>query len=130
MSRQRQITLSPVNGSVYVERDYASDSEISTVLDRAWSAGKSWAALPIEERARICHAAVDAFVARRDRHAEELAWQIGRPVSVGGGEVGGFEERARYMIDIAADTQKPSTAERKKGSFAASPVNRWAWCLP
>jgi acyl-CoA reductase-like NAD-dependent aldehyde dehydrogenase len=115
MSKQRQITISPVDGSVYAERDYATDNRIASALEEAHSARKSWAALTIDERARICHAAVDAFVAMKSRHAEELAWQIGRPVSAGGGEVGGFEERARYMIDIAAQTLKPIDVGEKEG---------------
>ena len=34
----------------------------------------------------------------------ELAWQMGRPVRYGAGELRGFEERARYMISIAEDS--------------------------
>jgi len=115
MSQQKQITISPVDGSVYIERDYASDRDIADVLDSSRTAQKEWACLPVEKRARICHAAVDAFVARKPSHAEELAWQIGRPVRSGGGEVGGFEERARYMIDIAADTLAPIDVGPKEG---------------
>lgn len=115
MSTQRQTTISPIDGSIYVERDYATDSGIAAALDKAREARRSWAALPIDRRARLCHAAVDAFVAMKPRHAEELAWQMGRPVAAGGGEVGGFEERARYMIDIAAETLKPIDVGDKEG---------------
>src|SRR5699024_9147382 len=52
----------------------------------------------LAERVRILSAAVDNIVAERDDIAQELAWQIGRPVAQGGGEVNGFEERARYML--------------------------------
>ena len=115
MSTQRQTTISPVDGSVYVERPYATDAEIDTALTRAASAQRVWAALPIEKRAGICHAAVDVFVTHKSRHAEELAWQMGRPVRSGGGEVGGFEERARYMIDIAEETLRPIDVGAKEG---------------
>ena len=47
------------------------------------------------ERGKICSQAVDAMLAMRDEIAPELAWQMGRPVRYGGGELGGFEERAR-----------------------------------
>ncbi|MGA8261745.1 MAG: aldehyde dehydrogenase family protein [Arenicellales bacterium] len=115
MNTQIQTTISPVDGSIYVERPYASDAEIDTALARAAGAQRAWAALPIEQRAGICHAAVDAFVAQKARHAEELAWQMGRPVRSGGGEVGGFEERARYMIDIAAEVLRPIDVGPKEG---------------
>jgi acyl-CoA reductase-like NAD-dependent aldehyde dehydrogenase len=45
--------------------------------------------------------AVDAFVARSAEIAGEISWQMGRPASQSPREVGGFEERARYMIGIA-----------------------------
>jgi len=45
----------------------------------------------------------DAFEARRDAIAEELAWQMGRPIRFAPSEVRGTLERARYMISIASD---------------------------
>jgi acyl-CoA reductase-like NAD-dependent aldehyde dehydrogenase len=45
--------------------------------------------------------AVDAFVARKVESAAEITWQMGRPIRYTPGEVGGFEERARYMIEVA-----------------------------
>ena len=50
-----------------------------------------------------CLAAVDAMLAMGDEIPAELAWQMGRPVRYGAGELRGFAERARYMIDIAED---------------------------
>jgi acyl-CoA reductase-like NAD-dependent aldehyde dehydrogenase len=44
---------------------------------------------------------VGAFVAKKADIAEEISWQMGRPVGQSPGEVGGFEERARYMIEAA-----------------------------
>ena len=53
--------------------------------------------MPVAERGRIIGKAVDYFVAHKDKIAEELTHQIGRPISQSPGEVRGFEERARYM---------------------------------
>jgi acyl-CoA reductase-like NAD-dependent aldehyde dehydrogenase len=96
-------TITPVDGSVYLERRYASDREIDDALSAATAAQAAWASTPIPERAALCTKAVDAFVAKADQHAEELAWQMGRPIRFGRSEVGGFEERARHMIAIAED---------------------------
>ncbi len=57
--------------------------------------------MPVAERAAYCSAAVDAMIAMKDEIVPELAWQMGRPVRYGAGELRGFEERARYMIGIA-----------------------------
>ncbi len=108
-------TITPVDGSVYLERRYATDGEIDAALSGAAAAQKDWAATPISERAALCAKAVDAFVAKADRHAEELAWQMGRPVRFGGGEVRGFEERARYMISIAEEVLADVQAGEKEG---------------
>ncbi|OSQ35658.1 aldehyde dehydrogenase family protein [Thalassospira mesophila] len=96
-------TISPVDGSVYVERPLADAAAINTVLDRAQKAQKAWRNTPIGERQAVLRRAVTAFVAKKDEIAAEISWQMGRPISQAGGEVAGFEERATYMIDIAPD---------------------------
>src|SRR5699024_11046819 len=67
-------------------------------VDRAAQAQRDWRRTPLTERRRILAAAVDGIVAERDAIAEEIAWQMGRPIGQGGGEVSGFEERARHML--------------------------------
>jgi acyl-CoA reductase-like NAD-dependent aldehyde dehydrogenase len=96
-----QRTISPVDGSVYVERPHARDGEIEAALERAKAAQRDWKHTSIAERAAICTRFVDHFIARTDELIPELAWQMGRPISGGGGEIRGFEERARHMIAIA-----------------------------
>ncbi len=93
--------ISPVDGEVYVERALASDAEIAAALDRAARAQQAWRTAPVAERAAILSRAIDAFVARRAEIAPELTWQMGRPVRYAPNEVAGFEERARYMIEVA-----------------------------
>jgi acyl-CoA reductase-like NAD-dependent aldehyde dehydrogenase len=94
-------TISPVDGSVYVERPAANDAAVEAALDRAVAAQRSWRAVPIPERQAILRRAVDYFNANKAAITEELAWQMGRPVAQGGGEIGGLTERALHMIDIA-----------------------------
>jgi acyl-CoA reductase-like NAD-dependent aldehyde dehydrogenase len=96
-----QKTITPIDGSLYVERPYNSAGEIAAALKGALSAAKAWRKVPVAERARLLSKAVDAFVARKAEIAEEITRQIGRPLGQSPGEVRGFEERARYMIRIA-----------------------------
>jgi acyl-CoA reductase-like NAD-dependent aldehyde dehydrogenase len=105
-------TVSPVDGSVYVERPFAAAAEIDRALAAAVAAQKAWRETTIAERAALCRDAVDAFVARADAIAREISWQMGRPVCYAPNEVtGGFQERARHMIAAAgealADIQVP-----------------------
>lgn len=96
-------TVSPVDGSVYVERPYAAPEDIAQALTRAVRAGEVWRDVPVAERAEVCARAVDAVVAARDDIAGEITWQMGRPIRYSPAEVGGFEKRARHMIAIAPE---------------------------
>lgn len=110
-----QTTISPVDGSVYVRRELAEGARVEAALDRAVAAQRDWRALSLAERGRYCAAMVDAMVARRDLLAEELTWQMGRPIAVAGGEIGGFEERARTMIALAESALAPIRLPDKPG---------------
>jgi acyl-CoA reductase-like NAD-dependent aldehyde dehydrogenase len=96
-----QRTLSPVDGSVYVERPLANHAAIDGALERARLAQREWRRVPVETRAAILSRFCDEFEKRRDAVTQELAWQIGRPVRYGPNEVRGTLERARHMIAIA-----------------------------
>ena len=107
--------LSPVDGSLYVERPYASEVEISSALAAARRAQRAWRDVTIAQRAKYCLAAVEAMLAMREEIPAELAWQMGRPIRYGAGELRGFEERARYMISIAEEALAPIDPGPKEG---------------
>ena len=106
--------ISPVDGSVYAERPYASDAALDAALSRARSAQAEWALRPVSERVRLVVAFVEALLAMNDEIVPELAWQMGRPIRYGG-EKGGLEERARYMASIAESSLAPFVPEEKEG---------------
>ena len=108
-------TISPVDGRVYVERALSDERRIAAVLAAAKGAQFAWRRRPVDERAAFCSAAVDAFVAKGDAIAEEITWQMGRPIAQTPGEVRGFEERARHMIAIAPETLADVDAGAKAG---------------
>jgi acyl-CoA reductase-like NAD-dependent aldehyde dehydrogenase len=93
--------ISPVDGSIFAERPLATQAEIDAALAAARHAQQRWRDTSLTERARFCSSAVDALLAMADEIVPELAWQMGRPVQFGRGELRGFEERARHMIAIA-----------------------------
>ena len=95
-------TISPVNGSLYAERELASDTEIDSKLVQARKAQREWRLVPVAERASICRRMVAYLVGRAGQLGTELTWQMGRPVRYSPMEIQrGFQERALYMIDIA-----------------------------
>jgi acyl-CoA reductase-like NAD-dependent aldehyde dehydrogenase len=98
---------SPVDNSVYVEYPYASDAEINASLSRSIAAQAQWKTSSISERKAICLSAVDNMLEKQQTLAEEISWQMGRPVRYTPGEINGFAERARGMIEIAEQKLKP-----------------------
>lgn len=98
-----QKTITPIDNSVYVERPYNSPAEIAAVLKDAAKAQVEWRRTSIAERARILNKAVDEFLKGKDKHAEEITRQMGRPISQSPFEMRGFEERARFMINLAPE---------------------------
>ncbi|OMH39201.1 aldehyde dehydrogenase family protein [Motiliproteus sp. MSK22-1] len=110
-----QKTVSPIDNSVYVERPYATKESIRQTLERASQAQQTWSQTPLSERAALCSRAIDAFVANSDAIAEELCWQMGRPIRYAAGEVAGVEERARFMIEAAEEALKPVQVAEKPG---------------
>nr|WP_313402470.1 aldehyde dehydrogenase family protein [Pseudomonas sp.] len=93
--------ISPIDGSVYVERRLASNPEIQAALARAELAQQAWKRTPLRERIAIGRRAIDVFAARESQLAEELCWMMGRPIRYAAGEIRGFVERATHMADIA-----------------------------
>ncbi len=111
----KQITRSPIDDSVYVERELASQQQITQAVESAKESQLNWAKIPIAERAIICHKMVDAFIANEDEIAEQLCWMMGRPIRYAKGEVAGMAERARYMIEIAETALATLNQQPKAG---------------
>jgi acyl-CoA reductase-like NAD-dependent aldehyde dehydrogenase len=116
MTGTRQRVISPVDGSIYAEFDLPSGAEIEATVARAVRAQDSWKRVPLVDRSTICRRMTDLMVERADAIGAELTWQIGRPVTQSPFEIRrGFQERARYMIDVAADTLADTAIEPKDG---------------
>lgn len=98
-----QRTISPVDGSVYVERTFDLPAQVEAALENARRAQRLWRSVPVSGRAAILGRFCDAFESRRDEIAQELTWQMGRPIRYAPSEVRGTLERARHMIGIAPE---------------------------
>ena len=94
--------ISPIDGSVFAERDVLATEAAFDAAARARVAQAAWAARPLAERIRLVMAGVAAVGAMNDEIVPELAHMMGRPVRFGG-EFGGFNERASHMAEIAEE---------------------------
>ncbi len=102
MTEQMQKTISPIDGSVYAERQLATSQQIETTLAKAVAAQTKWRQMPVSERAAICLRMKDWLVEHSDEIGKELTWQIGRPIAYSPFELRrGFNERVNFMCEIA-----------------------------
>jgi acyl-CoA reductase-like NAD-dependent aldehyde dehydrogenase len=108
-------TISPIDGTTYVTRDYATPEQIAEALQRAKAARQIWKQTPVAERIAVCSRMVDAFTSKKDRIAEEISWMMGRPIRYAAGEVAGFAERAHHMINIAEEALAPTILPETSG---------------
>lgn len=107
--------ISPVDQSVYVERPLADAAQIEQALARACAALASWKRTPLAQRQEILLRAVEHMTAQTAEIAEEITRQMGRPIAQSPGELRGFAERARYMIEIAPAALAAVTPPPKSG---------------
>ncbi len=102
MNRPVQQTISPVDGSIYVERELATPQQIESTLAKAVSAQQLWKRAPVAERVAVCKRMLNWLLERADQIGEELTWQIGRPIAYSPNEIRrGFQERVNYMASVA-----------------------------
>jgi acyl-CoA reductase-like NAD-dependent aldehyde dehydrogenase len=97
-------TVSPVDGSIIVERARATDPQIEAALARSVEAQKKWRGVPVAQRVAIVRKMVEWCVARADTIGEELTRQMGRPIAYTPNEIRrGFQERALHMASLAEE---------------------------
>lgn len=116
--------ISPVDGSLYAERRYATPDELEATLARAEKAQKAWLDTPLDRRLEILSEAVDRFVAEKDAIGEEVTRQMGRPIAASPKEADIFAERARYMLRVASDelADIPVNADRPRQFIRRAPL--------
>ncbi|HEX5080751.1 MAG TPA: aldehyde dehydrogenase family protein [Blastocatellia bacterium] len=102
MTSNLQQTISPIDGSIYVERDLASGGQIEATLAKSVIAQQSWKRVPVAERAAVCKRMLDWLLERAGEIGEELTRQIGRPIAYSPNEIRrGFQERVNFMAGAA-----------------------------
>ncbi|WP_105101722.1 aldehyde dehydrogenase family protein [Microbulbifer pacificus] len=104
---QKLQCISPIDNSIYVERPLATDYEIQNALSSAQSAQLGWKQVSIVERVALVRAAVKNLQQKKAELAEEICWQMGRPIAYAGGEIDGLAERALYMAELAESADGP-----------------------
>ena len=109
-------TISPIDNSVYVERNFATNKDIENSLFNSKKAFESWRNTSLDDRKKIISLFVNNFLNNNKEIEEELCRQIGRPISQCSGEMKGFQERAEYMINKSDEALK-NVISKKNSEF-------------
>ncbi|OAX41773.1 ALDH-like protein [Rhizopogon vinicolor AM-OR11-026] len=111
-----QTTISPHTGHPYHLETYPASSDLNRIIESATQSQKEWMRTTLDDRITKGRKFIEKFTALGNREApatydhgplgyhnlaEELCYQMGRPVDQCWGEFRGFLQRATYMIDIA-----------------------------
>ena len=108
------VCRSPINGKILDERQTATQGPIQKAYNAASKARREWAHVPLKERAAAMLRFLEIMREMNPEVTPELARQMGRPVRYGG-EFRSFEERVKYMVEIAEAALAPDVPEPKPG---------------
>ena len=106
-------TITPIDNTIYVEREYNSKI-IEETISNSVIAQNEWGSLKVEERVDLLKKFVADFLSKEKQIIEEITRQMGRPISQALNELKGFKERADYMLSIADEKLKISICQKKK----------------
>jgi len=109
-------TITPIDNSIYVERDFASSNNIENAINLSKKSFAQWKNISLSERKKIVLLLVENFLKNNLEIEDQLCRQMGRPINQCSGEMRGFEERARYMIE-KSDQALKNIISRKDDEF-------------
>ncbi|MEB8432666.1 aldehyde dehydrogenase family protein [Cocleimonas sp. KMM 6892] len=102
--------ISPIDGSLYAERETFTSTEAHEAASRAKVAQVEWAKKSIKERSELVNLGVLKLGEIQEETTIELAHQMGRPIRYGG-EYSGFQFRADTMAGLAEKALAPIIVE-------------------
>lgn len=93
--------ISPIDGSIYIERELHTQKDIDKALTSAVNTQKEWRCFTVEERKPYIEKFITALESLKNQISTELTWQMGRPISHTPFEVNGSIERTKGMLSLA-----------------------------
>lgn len=94
---------SPVDQSVVVTRELATEATLEAALHSATEAFSTYRLLSLEERIAIAQRFLDQLPQSREALSRDLSRQMGRAISHCGVEVDGTIKRGEHMIRLARE---------------------------
>jgi succinate-semialdehyde dehydrogenase/glutarate-semialdehyde dehydrogenase len=99
----------PCTGQVIAEYPTRSSSELHEKIGDAFRASDQWQTTSIEERGKVLNAVAAELRKQKDKLAELMALEMGKPIREGGPEVEKAAGCAEYYAQHAAEYLAPQT---------------------
>ncbi|MDP6930694.1 MAG: aldehyde dehydrogenase family protein [Planctomycetota bacterium] len=104
---------SPYSGKIVCELPFDGEDGRDSKIAAASSAQRQWSRIPVGERARRIHAALDHFRSEKAGIAEEITLQMGKPLHEALAEVDTMLGRAEHAIAMAEEVLSPDLPPEK-----------------
>ncbi len=123
--------IDPATGQPFADAPLASRADLDLAVDAARRAFPSWAAMPIDERARAILAIADALEGAKDELAKLLSNEQGKPVPNAGGEIMGSVGWARATaalrppVDVIKDDDSVRVEVHRKPLGVVASISPW-----
>jgi len=123
--------IDPATGQPFADAPLASRADLDLAVDAARRAFPSWAATPIDERARAILAIADALEGAKDELAKLLSNEQGKPVPNAGGEIMGSVGWARATaalrppVDVIKDDDSVRVEVHRKPLGVVASISPW-----
>lgn len=110
---------SPFTQAVVGEYDFEGMEAVKTKFDLAQNSFLQWKTITLQERIQLVKEALEYFTKNKEKIANDISQQMGRPISQAAGEINGLLERANYLCSIAEKTLKTEELPEKPGFYRA-----------
>ena len=107
----------PATGEIVAEVPYMGKDEVNKAIERADTAQKKWAQVPVYERAEAIENFVSALKKMAPEVARDISQQMGKPLHHAHGEIGGTIQRARHMASIAEQALEEEVLQGLDGFY-------------
>lgn len=97
------------------EEPLATWEDVERAMETAHAAHLAFKTVPLADRIAVVNRFIDAFAARRDTFAAEVAQQMGKPVKQAQGEIDTMFDRCRTMCRLAEAGLAPEVLPDKSG---------------
>ncbi|KAK3677907.1 hypothetical protein LTR78_002002 [Recurvomyces mirabilis] len=115
MSTETITTISPTTNKPILTRQGPSDSDLTSIPQRAHKAFLKYRKTPLADRKKIVSKALELINDRQDDLAKEITEQMGRPIAYTAKEVTTAVARGEYLVKIAEKALEDTPGEPQEG---------------